>query len=132
MEQSCDQAINRSTDWTGIYCRFLSFAIVDPIFHAERFGRLPIIFLQACLENLFETHKEQVNAQSISTAKLSGLVFSALSGKGKKPSLEDFLPYEIKKGSNDLQEETMVAMKWALKHEKMPPAIVGLIGVELG
>ena len=132
MEQSCDQAINRSTDWTGIYCRFLSFAIVDPIFHAERFGRLPVVFLQACLENLFETHKEQVNAQSISTAKLSGLVFSALSGKGKKPSLEDFLPYEIRKGSNDLQPETIEAMKWALKHEKMPPAIVGLIGAELG
>lgn len=72
-----------------------------------------------------------MNAQSISTAKLSGLVFSALAGKGKKPSLEDFLPYEIKKGANDLQEETIAAMKWALKHEKMPPAIVGLIGAEL-
>ena len=73
-----------------------------------------------------------MNAQSISTAKLSGLVFSALSGKGKKPSLEYFLPYEIRKGSNDLQPETIEAMKWALKHEKMPPAIVGLIGAELG
>jgi hypothetical protein len=83
----------------------------------------PLFSCKLALENLFETHKEQVNAQSISTAKLSGLVFSALSGKGKKPSLEDFLPYEIKKGSNDLQEETVAAMKWALKHEKMPPAI---------
>ena len=132
MEQSCDQAINRSTDWTGIYCRFLCFCIVVPIFNAGRVGRLPVVFLQACLENLFATHKEEVNAQSISTAKLSGLVFSALSGKGKKPSLEDFLPYEIKKGSNDLQNETIEAMKWALKHEKMPPAIIGLIGAELG
>lgn len=132
MEQSCDQAINRSTDWTGIYCRFLSFTIVDPIFHAERFGRLPVVFLQTCLENLFETHKEQVNAQSISTAKLSGLVFSALSEKGKKPNLEDFLPYAIQKGSNNLKEETVEAMMWALKHEKMPPTIVGLIGAELG
>jgi hypothetical protein len=78
LEQSCDQAINRSTDWTGIYCRFLSFAIVDPIFHAERFGRLPIVFLQACLENLFETHKEQVNAQSISTANIVGLIGAEL------------------------------------------------------
>jgi hypothetical protein len=42
------------------------------------------------------------------------------------------LPYEIKKGSNDLQPETIEAMKWALKHEKMPAAIIGLIGAELG
>jgi hypothetical protein len=46
--------------------------------------------------------------------------------------LEDFLPYEIKKGSNDLQPETIEAMKWALKHERMPAAIIGLIGAELG
>lgn len=72
-----------------------------------------------------------MNAQSISTAKLSGLVFSALGGKTKKINLEDFLPYQIKKGSNDLQEETIEAMKWALKNEKMPPAIIGLIGAEL-
>jgi hypothetical protein len=110
----------------------LSFSIADPIFQAERFGKLPIAFLQTCLENWLEAHKEQVNAQSISTAKLSGLVFSALAGKGKKPSLEDFLPYEIRKGANDLQEETLAAMKWALKHEKMPPVIIGLIGAELG
>lgn len=109
----------------------MSFAIVDPIFHAERFGRLPVVFLRACLANLFEAYKEQLNAQSISTAKLSSLVFSALGGKGKKSNLEDFLPYEIKKGNNDLQEDTIEAMKWALKHEKMPPVIIGLIGAEL-
>jgi hypothetical protein len=132
LEQNCDQAIDRSTDWTGIYCRFLSFAIVDPIFHAERFNKLPVAFLQVCLENLFEARKEQVNAESISTAKLSGLVFSALGGKSKKLNLQDFLPYEIKKSPSDLQDETIEAMKWALKNEKMPPAIIGLIGAELG
>lgn len=73
-----------------------------------------------------------MNAQSISTAKLGGLVFSALTSKGKKIDLEDFLPYEIKKGSNDLQAETTEAIKWALKNEKMPPVIIGLIGAELG
>ena len=73
-----------------------------------------------------------MNAQSISTAKLSGLVFSALGGKNKKLNLQDFLPYEIQKSVNDLQDETIEAMKWALKNEKMPPAIIGLIGAELG
>jgi hypothetical protein len=77
-------------------------------------------------------HREQVNAQSVSTAKLSGLVFSALGGKSQKLNLQDFLPYEIKKSASDLQDETIEAMKWALKNEKMPPAIIGLIGAELG
>ena len=124
--------ISYSTDWTGIYCQLSSFSVADPIFHAKHFGRLPIVFMQACLENLLDKQKEQVNAQSISTAKLGGLVFSALASKGKKINLEDFLPYEIKKGSNDLQAETTEAIKWALKNEKMPPVIIGLIGAELG
>jgi hypothetical protein len=31
-----------------------------------------------------------------------------------------------------LSESTVSAMKWALKNEKLPPSIVGLIGAELG
>ena len=102
------------------------------MFHAERFGKLPVVFIQACLGNLLEAKKEEVNANSISTAKLSSLVFSALGGNNVKTKLEDFLPYEIKKGNDGIKESTMEAMKWALKYEKMPPAIIGLIGTELG
>jgi hypothetical protein len=92
---------------------------------------VPIAFMQVCLENLLEKQREQVNAQSIATAKLGGVVLSALSSKGKKTSLADFLPYEMKKGSNDLQSETEHAIRWALKNEKMPPIVIGLIGAEL-
>lgn len=102
------------------------------MFHAERFGKAPVSLIQACLANLTEARKEQVNANSIATAKLSSLVYSALGGKAAKAKLEDFLPYEINKGDNGLKESTIAAMKWALKNEKLPPSIVGLIGAELG
>lgn len=124
--------INRSTDWAGIYCQFLAFSIADPLFHAERFGKAPIKLIQACLLSLSETRKEQTNASSVATAKLSSLVYSALGGKGAKPKLNDFLPYELSKDNDGLKESTIAAMKWALKNEKMPPSIVGLIGAELG
>lgn len=132
LEQACDVAINRSTDWTAVYCQFLAFSIVDPLFHAERFGKAPVKLIQACLANVIESKKDQTNANSIATAKLSTLVYGALGGKAAKPKLEDFLPYEIKKSSNSIKESTMAALKWALKNKKMPSSIVGLIGAELG
>lgn len=81
---------------------------------------------------MLEAKKEDANANSIATAKLGSLVYSALGSKGAKAKLDDFLPYEISKVDNGLKESTIAAMKWALKHQKMPPAIIGLIGAELG
>jgi hypothetical protein len=115
-----------------VYARFLSFSIADPVFQAERFGKVPIKLLQICLQHLSEDRQEQANANSIATAKLSSIVLGALGGKKVKVKLEDLLPYEMKKHSNDLRDSTISAMKWALKHETMPPAIIGMIGAELG
>jgi hypothetical protein len=124
--------LNNAADWTDIYCRFLALSIGDPIFHAERFGRLPIKFLRTCLQRLIEAHQEQVNAHSVATAKLAILVYSALGGKSHKVKIGDFLPYEMQKGDSGLKESTLAAMRWALKNQKLPPSIVGLLGAELG
>jgi hypothetical protein len=41
------------------------------------------------------------------------------------------LPFEKPKNSDDLQESTVEALKWAMKNEKLPSAVVGMIGAEL-
>lgn len=124
--------IDNDTNWASIYVRLLSFSIADPLFSAERFGKLPVKLLHVCMEQLSESQRELVNAQSISTAKLSSIVIGALGGKKTKVKMEELLPYEIKRNDNGLKESTIAAMKWALKHETMPPAIIGMIGAELG
>lgn len=132
LEHSCEVALNNATDWTEVYCRFLALSIGDPLFHAQRFGRLPMQFLRTCLRHLVEAHQERTNADSVATAKLAMLVYSALGGKTNKAKMSDFLPYEVKKDDNGLKESTINAMRWALKHHKMPPSIIGLLGAELG
>lgn len=114
-----------------LYARLLSFSIADPLFHVSNFGKVPIKLLQTCIKQLSETKQETINAQSISTAKLSSIVVGALGGKKAKVKIEELLPYEIKRNSNTLKESTIQAMKWALKSETMPPAIIGMIGAEL-
>lgn len=89
-------------------------------------------FLRTCLRHLVEAHQERTNADSVATAKLAMLVYSALGGKTNKAKMSDFLPYEVKKDDNGLKESTINAMRWALKHHKMPPSIIGLLGAELG
>lgn len=132
LEYSCETILNNATNWTDVYCRFLALSIGDPIFHAEHFGKLPIKFLQACLQKLTEAHQEQINAYSVATAKLAILVYSALGGKNQKAKIDDFLPYATQKNDGGLKQSTLEAMRWALKHQKLPPSIVGLLGAELG
>lgn len=92
---------------------------------------MPIKFLQAISETLVEQKQQSANANSISTAKLSCLVYSALSTKKSGPPIESFLPFEKATKPEGLKDSTIEAMKWAIKHEKMPAAIVGMIGAEL-
>ena len=92
---------------------------------------MPVKLLRVCVEQLTEIKQETINAQSVATAKLSSIVIGALGGKKTKIKLEELLPYEIKRNNHALQESTIAAMKWALKHETMPPAVIGMIGAEL-
>lgn len=120
------------TDWAAVYARLLCFSIADPLFHAASFGRMPVKLLQACIQQLSEDKQETINAQSVATAKLSSIVIGALGGKKAKIKMEELLPYAMKKDDNGLSGATIAAMKWALKNEQMPPAVIGMIGAELG
>lgn len=83
------------------------------------------------LKHSYETMQQRTNASSVATAKLAVIVTSALGGAANAVKLDNFLPFEIDKGEYGMKQSTKDALKWALKHEKLPPAIVGMIGAEL-
>jgi hypothetical protein len=113
-----------------LYCRIQALAIADPMFHAERFGKVPIKLLQAMLEQASTEQQRLINAHSMSTAKLAVTVVRALGGKTAQAKVDDFLPFEQAK-PNAISSETKEALQWALKTHRLPPVIVGLIGAEL-
>lgn len=45
--------------------------------------------------------------------------------------LDHFLPFELDDGKQSIKQSTKDALQWALKNEKMPLVIVGMIGAEL-
>jgi hypothetical protein len=122
---------SQRTDWTEIYCRIANFGLSDPLFHACNFRRVPTRLVVALLNYQTKDRKQTINAQSISTAKLGMVVIGALAGKKAKASISDFLPFESEADPTGMQPSTIEALKWALKNEKLPPVIVGLIGIEL-
>jgi DNA-binding protein YbaB len=105
--------------------------VTDPLFHVERFCLVPVKFLKAVSEGLVKQKQQTINADSIAVAKLACLVHGALGGKKHSVSLDVFLPFEKPKDGNVLQDSTIDALKWAMKNEKLPPAVVGIIGAEL-
>lgn len=81
---------------------------------------------------LCEKRKQQeINAHSVSTAKLGLMILGAFGQKGAKGRLDDFLPFDREKRENQIEQKTRAAMLWALKNKKMPAAVVGMIGAEL-
>lgn len=103
----------------------------DPIFNAQNFPRLPIKLIEATANVLSKEKQNIINASSVSVAKLSCLVYSALAGKKQSADVRAFLPFEMPKSASAAAESTIAVLKWALKNEKLPPAIVGMIGAEL-
>ena len=114
-----------------MFCQLTSLQLSDPLFQAANFSRLPVKLLADVLKHYYETMQRRTNASSVSTAKLAMVVCSALGGKGNRNKLDQFLPFELGNDSESLKQSTKEALQWALKHEKMPPAIVGMIGAEL-
>jgi hypothetical protein len=123
--------VGQATNWTDIYCRIASLGLSDPLFHASNFKRAPTRLIVALLNHQAKDKKQTINAQSISTAKLGMVVIGALAGKKANASIGDFLPFESEADPSGLRESTVEALKWVLKNEKLPPVIVGLIGVAL-
>lgn len=105
--------------------------MADPIFHVNNFARLPVKLLSDVLNYNYLTMQKRINAKSVSTAKLTMAVYSALGSKGNRHKIEHFLPFELDQDSRTMKQSTKEAIQWALKHEKMPPAIVGILGTEL-
>jgi len=103
----------------------------DPLFHASQFHRLPTKLLSDVLKHSYEAMQQRTNASSVATAKLAVVVTSALGGAANAAKLDNFLPFDIDKGDHGMKQSTKDALKWALKHEKLPPAIVWMIGAEL-
>lgn len=114
-----------------MFCQLTSLQLPDPLFQAANFSRLPVKLLADVLKHYYETMQRRTNASSVSTAKLAMFVCSALGGKGNRAKLDHFLPFELNDGAESIKESTKDALQWALKNEKMPPAIVGMIGAEL-
>lgn len=75
--------------------------------------------------------QQTINAMSISIAKVAVTAIGMVVGKKSRARIEDFLPFEKPKDDKDISKKTVEAMEWALKNEKLPPAIVGIIGAEL-
>ena len=113
-----------------MYCRIQALSIADPMFYAERFGKVPVGLLRTMLEQASTEQQRLINAQSMSTAKLAVTVVGALAGKGARAKVDDYLPFEQSR-PNAISSETKEALQWALKNHRLPPAIVGLIGAEL-
>jgi hypothetical protein len=126
-----DETINNGTDWTEVYCQLLSLHLNDPLFQAKNFSKLPIKLLADVLEKGYKAMQMRTNAASISTAKLAMVVMGALGGKGSRAKLDQFLPYELDDGTSTLRASTKEALEWALKNQKMPTVVVGMIGAEL-
>ncbi len=101
------------------------------MFHASNFARLPVKLLSDMFQYNSEAMQSRTNAASVTTAKLAMVVCSALGSKGSKLKIDGFLPFEISNNDNKLKPSTKQVLQWALKNEKMPPAIVGMIGAEM-
>lgn len=102
------------------------------MFHAGNFARVPVKLISVTLQEVYKASHQRTNAASVSTAKLAMIVMSALGGAKGKISLDQFLPYDIDDSVSSLKPSTKAALEWALKNEKMPPAVIGMIGAELG
>lgn len=114
-----------------MYCQLAELQLSDPLFHAENFNRVPVSLIYDLLENHHKTVRLQVNAYSVSTAKLGATVVSALGGKQAKVKLDDFLPYPREDSNDRLSDSTRDAITWALKTQHLPAQVVAMLGSEL-
>ena len=85
------------------------------------------------LEWLEKHDMATVNANSISTAKLSGVVLGALGGKNAKVSIDDFLPFDTRKikKENGVSEESYEVLSRLMKTRKMDGRLIALLSDEL-
>ena len=113
-----------------MYARVAVICPSDPMFFAENFHKAPIKLIIRVLSYSAAHKQRDANSNSVTSAKLAMVAASAL-GATSSMKIQDFLPYDLEESKGLRSEETTVALKWALKHKKMPAAITGLVGSEL-
>jgi hypothetical protein len=123
--------LKTATDWTFLYCQLTALNLPDPIFHASNFARLPVRLITDVLDNSARVSRMRANANSVATAKMGAMVASALGSKNNQVKVSDFLPYEMEEDNTSVSERTKEVLKWALKTQKLPTAIVAMVGSEL-
>lgn len=113
-----------------------SSGITDGRYSAANFSRCTVAEVVALQQFIDRQKRIQVNAESITTARLCLVVIGALSGKNASPPrLEHFLPYDVK----DLAREPEAAMTPAtarvaqrlIRARKLPLNVVSVLAEEL-
>lgn len=102
------------------------------MFHAERFGKVPIVLLKRLIQIADQEQQQIINSHSVATAKLGMVVLSALGGgASNKAKIADFLPFEAPRPATSITAETEEVVRWALRTQKLPASIVAMLGAEL-
>lgn len=102
------------------------------MFHAERFGKVPIVLLKKLIKTADQEQQQIINSHSVATAKLGMVVLSALGGgASNKAKITDFLPFETPRPATSITSETEEVIRWALRTQKLPSTVVALLAAEL-
>ena len=133
LEQQSIAIITTPTRWDDIYHRLCCSDFRDDRWSATNFCHQRVKDAVKALEWLEKHDMATVNANSISTAKLSGVVIGALGGKNAKVSIDDFLPFDTRKikKENGINEESYGVLSRLMKTRKMDGRLVALLSDEL-
>lgn len=97
----------------------------------EQFLRLPLKLIYQVVRLAGDREKRWSNINSISTARLSGIVVSVAKGfsgdKSESPSLDQFLPFPIDQESNEFIAETKEIHKKLVSRRKLPLHVIAAL-----
>ena len=96
----------------------------------EHFLRLPLKCIYEIIRIESERKKKQANIDSISTARLTGVVISIAQGFSKKSKsqpipIDQLLPYPINEDATAVMVETKEIYKKLLAQRKLPIHVIG-------
>ena len=96
----------------------------------EHFLRLPLKCIYEIIRIESERKKRQANIDSISTARLTGVVISIAQGFSKKSKsqpipIDQLLPYPINEDATAVMVETKEIYKKLLAQRKLPIHVIG-------
>ena len=97
----------------------------------EQFLRLPLKLIYQVVRLAGDREKRWSNINSISTARLSGIVVSVAKGfsgdKSESPSLDQFLTFPIDQESNEFMADTKEIHKKLISLRKVPLHVIAAL-----